>query len=447
MPFTQKSDNTRVNRPQLQYTVERKLQPGQIKLPNGQIINTKQELVSQGSKEATPIKQERKQKLTRIHEKQKEKERQNFTIHGLMAPLQLISPSHIIGSVNSDKPFMEAYLGEAQSATGNTATDIALDLVVDVLTGKALLKGARAMGDLSKTVNSGVPRKIYTQQVKKFKDNYGKEIIPTPYPGTDPEMINVVNNTHLSVLRDYFSTEKVNQIKKTMNWGDQEISELQDEILRTIGTGSNVQIKGPEDGFVDIARHHGKILGSGNSATGKHVITLNRERIPDNQTIQEGAIHEIGLHGKTASLQPEDFNTQGSYSNVVKDWFPRLAQITQKNKELSDNILQLNRRGQFLNQFSNSADVERYISDKKIPWDRYNKINDAAKYFRYVKQADETAARGYTGQLFEKLNGPDAKTINIQQLEQFYTPESVEKFKKAVLGITPTVIGIQTQED
>lgn len=447
MPFTQKSDNTRVNRPQLQYTVERKLKPGQIKLPNGQIINTKQEVVSPDSKEAAPIKQERKQKLTRRHEKQKEKERQNFTIQGLLAPLQLISPSHIIGSANSDKPFMEAYLGGNQSATGSAAADIALDLGVDILTGKALLKGAKVAGDLFKAVNSGVPRKIYTQPVKKFKDNYGKEITPTPYPGTDSEMIDIVNNAHLSVLRDYFSPEKINQIKKTMNWGNQEISELQDEILRTIGNGSDVQIKGPEDGFVDIATHHGEIMGSGNNATGKHVITLNRERIPDNQTIQEGAIHEIGLHGKTASLQPEDFNKQGSYSNVVKDWFPRLAQITQKNKELSDNILQLNRRGQFLNQFSNSADVERYISDKKIPWDRYNKINDAAKYFRYVKQADETAARGYTGQLFEKLNGPDAKTINIQQLEQFYTPESVEKFKKAVLGITPTVIGIQTQED
>lgn len=158
MPFTQKSDNTRVNRPQLQYTVERKLQPGQIKLPNGQIINTKQEVVSPDSKEAAPIKQIRKQKLTRIHEKQKEKERQNFTIHGLMAPWQLISPSHIIGSVNSDKPFMDAYLGEAQSATGNVAADLAIDLVTPAILAKS---GIRTFGIINNLKPQNIRNHLY----------------------------------------------------------------------------------------------------------------------------------------------------------------------------------------------------------------------------------------------------------------------------------------------
>ena len=59
-----------------------------------------------------------------------------------------------------------------------------------------------------------------------------------------------------------------------------------------------------------------------------------------------------------------------------------------------------------------------------------------------MTSAQEKYARGYTGQLYEKLHGPSTKTLNIKQLEEYYTPESVEKFKKALLGVTPIAVGV-----
>lgn len=283
------------------------------------------------------------------------------------------------------------------------------------------------------------PRKIKTT-TSQFKDPFGREITPTPYPGPDSELINAVDEAQLNVLRDYFSKSKINQIKTTMNWGDAEIAQLQDEILRAVGTKADVQIKGPADGFTIIGEHSGRIKGTGSNAEGYHAVTLNRERMPNLQIAEEAGIHEIGVHGKTLSMKPEDFG-KGGYSDQMKEMFPMLAEITQKNAELASELLVPNKLGNYISQFKTSADLERYFDAHNIPWDKWDKFNSKRTYFNYVNAADEKTARAYTGQLYEKLHGPEHKTQNIEQLKQFFTPESVEKFKKAVLGITP-VVGI-----
>lgn len=272
-------------------------------------------------------------------------------------------------------------------------------------------------------------------QARQFKDKYGREVIPTPYNGPDSDLIEAVSDAQKQVLRDYFSKDKINQIKKTMGWGDSEISELQDEIIRAIGNKSDVRIKGPQDGFTIIGEHKGKIVGSGPNAEGVHMVTLNRERVPNLQVAQEAGIHEIGVHGKTLSMQAEDFGKAG-YSDYIRDMFPRLAQITQKNADIADEILEFNRLGNYLNQFKTTADLERYFVEQGIPFDKWDKFNNSRRYFNYVNQADEKTARAYTGQLYEKIYGNN-KTENIQQLEKYFTPESVERFKKAVLSFTP----------
>lgn len=293
----------------------------------------------------------------------------------------------------------------------------------------------------TKTTPKTVTFEPKNSNINLFKDNYGREVTPTPFPGADQEMQNIALNTHTEVLRDYFSPQKTQQIKKTMGWGDAEISELQDEILRSVGHASDVKIKGPKEGFVDIGTHHGSVIGTGDEAYGKHVITLNRERIPDAHAVQEAVMHEIGGHGKTLSIDVGEFG-KGGYSDMVKEYFPRLTQLTSKNEELANKLLVLNENGQMLSKLKTSGDVERYMIENNLPWSQFEDLNNKRKYFQYVTSPQEKYARGYTGQLYEKLNGPSTKTLNIKQLEEYYTPESVERFKKALLGVTPIAVGV-----
>lgn len=290
-----------------------------------------------------------------------------------------------------------------------------------------------------KTHNNNKP---ITIEPAYIKDSFGKEIVLTPYPGTDTQLQGIVDDTWQQILFDYFrNPKKIEQIKQTMGWGDAEIAQLQNEILRSIGSNINIKISGVNEGFKTIGEAGGDVLGKGVDATGSYKITLNRDRIPDSQTAIEGAIHEIGGHAKTMSIAPEQLGNPKSYSKTVSEWFPYLTKLIEKNKQLGDEILELNEKGKFLSQFKNSSDVELYTEANKS-WDLFDQLLNDVKRFKYVTSSQERYARGYTGQLYEKLYGPSTKTLNIKQLEDYYTPESVEKFKKALLGITPITIGI-----
>lgn len=332
-------------------------------------------------------------------------------------------------------------LGDLFVTGTTTAVDTAIDGNASNF-GKNFLFNASAdlLGrGVGKLIGKAANRAKTKVKTSFFKDAYGREITPTPYPGPDSDLVKAVEDSQLSVLRDYFSEGKINQIKKTMNWGDAEIDELQDEIIRSMGVKTDVSIKGPEDGFTIIGQHHGEVRGTGNNSTGVHYVTLNRERIPNLQKAEEVGIHEIGGHGKTLSMQAEDFG-KGGYSDQMKEMFPRLAQITQKNSEMANEILKFNRLGQYFDKIRTVQDLERYFDANNIPWDRWDKFNNQRKYFNYATKADEKTIRAYTGQLFEKLHGPEVKTNNIESLERYFTPESVERFKQAVLGVSPLFI-------
>lgn len=284
--------------------------------------------------------------------------------------------------------------------------------------------------------------KPITTEPAYLKDPFGKEIVPTPYPGTDAQLQGVVQSTWRQVLLDYFKNpKKVEQIKQTMGWGDAEIAKLQDEMLRAIGSNIGVKISGVDDGFNMVGAAKGNVLGQGPDAKGFYQITLNRDRIPDNQIAIEGAMHEIGGHAKTLSIAPEQFGNPKRADKMVSEWFPYLTKFIEKNKQLGDEILELNEKGKFLSQFKKSQDAELYAEANKS-WDSFSQLLNEIKRFKYVTSSQEKYARGYTGQLYEKLYGPSTKTLNIKQLEEYYTPESVERFKKALLGITPIAIGV-----
>lgn len=268
---------------------------------------------------------------------------------------------------------------------------------------------------------------------KRFVDDFGREIIATPWKGTDQELLGLINKNQIEVLRDYFSPQKKEQIMQAMNWGEKEYAELKEELLRSIGTVTKGEVKGPKDGFTIIAQHSGKAVGKGSDMLGEHTITFNRERIPDEKTAVEAIMHEIGGHGKTMSIKPNK-------PNVISESFPRMTQLMQKNQELANEILQLNGRGKFFDQFANSADLEKYIYANKIPKHKAQRLFSQFKYYQYMKEIQEKAARAYTGQLMEKLGYNN--TENIKQLERFFTPETVQKFKKAVLNYgVPITIG------
>lgn len=284
--------------------------------------------------------------------------------------------------------------------------------------------------------------KPITTEPAYLKDPFGKEIVPTPYPGTDAQLQGVVQSTWHQVLLDYFKNpKKIEQIKQTMGWGDAEIAKLQDEMLRAIGSNIGIKISGVDDGFNTIGVAKGNVLGQGAKAKGFYEITLNRDRIPNNQIAIEGAMHEIGGHAKTLSIAPEQFGNPKRVDKMVSEWFPYLTKFIEKNKQLGDEILELNEKGKFLSQFKKLQDAELYAEANKS-WDSFSQLLNEIKRFKYVTSSQEKYARGYTGQLYEKLYGPSTKTLNIKQLEEFYTPESVERFKKALLGITPIAIGV-----
>ena len=259
-----------------------------------------------------------------------------------------------------------------------------------------------------------VPRDWSNPNIYKFTDNFGNEITPTPYTGDISDFWDATRQAQTESLKHYFSREKIKQIKETMGWGDTEMNEFQDELLRLLSTLAKTEVKNSNT-MKDIASHNGAMIGSGNTAIGKHTITYNKDRISSYNDILESAIHELGGHGATAGLAPEKYGINANIDKI-KLSFPRTSQLMEKNKEIADETLKLNDRG------IKASAITDFNSPEK-------------KRFNYINTIQEQRARGFTQQLMDKLV-PGYKTLNIKQLEDFYTPESVETFKNKLLQFT-----------
>ena len=270
--------------------------------------------------------------------------------------------------------------------------------------------------------------------IRYFKDDFGKEVPITPYPGTDTQLIDATNKGHLAALRHQFSQDKTEQLKSVMGWDDAAIAEYQDEILRSFGDAADIQVKGTNTGFKKIGNHKGEISQNGESVS--HSMTLNRDRIPDDATAMEAGIHEMGVHGRTLHINPSETEVEGSYSNTVAQKFPRIAEVMKKNQEIAKQTLIPNDKGKLFQQIKKSSDLERWLYENNVPAEQWEKYFNDWKYYKYVTEDQELLARGYTGQVYETID-PSRETLNIQQLKKFFTPESTEKYKKAVLSVFP----------
>lgn len=191
MPYNE-NDNIRVQKPLVPLKIKRKLQEGEIRLPSGNIMKTKQVQISQKNTEPQVLAQKRKQLQTYRNKQWKQAEMEAHTIEGLTAPLQFISPSHIIGSATSNKPFAEAYIGEYNSPTNNTAADFLLDASI----GGGLKSAVKLIG-LSKNIAGNL---INNYKDVRALNNFIKKY---DYSAIQPKMSLIFNDKKLDDTFDY----------------------------------------------------------------------------------------------------------------------------------------------------------------------------------------------------------------------------------------------------
>lgn len=270
--------------------------------------------------------------------------------------------------------------------------------------------------------------------IRYFKDGYGNEVVLTPYSGSDEELLSNLKKATKVIVDHYVNNpQKIQQVKQTMGWGDIEYNELLAELSRILRYGEG-EVKGVNDGFKAFAQSAIKgFQGEDVSMVyPNNIITLNRDRLPNDNRALEAAIHEIGGHAKTLHLDP---TVNGGIWDLLKQMYPRVTQLMEKNKEIADATLQLNEKGRFYAQFPNSSDLEIFLEEHPEYKSMTEKLFNMRRRFKYVTgDTQERAARGYTQQLMDHLGKPSD-----QGLTEFYTQPSVNEFSKKVLSIAAPI--------
>lgn len=296
---------------------------------------------------------------------------------------------------------------------------------LQTFTGNSFIKGEK-------------PLNSHSQGEAYLKDSFGKEITPTPFPGTDNELSQMAYDSQIDVLKDYFTNpQKIEQVKSEMHWGDKEYDEFQDELMRILGTQADVNIRDLQSGFTDIGSSSGKVIGEGTNAEARQKLSLNKDRIANVEQALETIIHEIGGHGKTLSIRQ---NPNDVVSTKFGKWFPRMKQFTRKNKTIADTTLELNEKGKLFSDFDSENVLKHYLKWNNYSPSEINDLLEQYRHFKYATDEQELYARGYTSQLMQNLK-PTYKTLNQEQLERYYTPESVKKYINSVLSISVPIIG------
>ena len=107
MPFTQRNDNTRVQKPLIVQPIKRKL-----------VRRVKNEEVKQDNRPQI-IRQQAQSRSDAQYKQDKMQKAQNFTIQAMLRPFVMADPSHLVGVAKSDKPFIETIGNPEVQATSN----------------------------------------------------------------------------------------------------------------------------------------------------------------------------------------------------------------------------------------------------------------------------------------------------------------------------------------
>lgn len=107
MPFTQRNDNTRVQKPLIVQPIKKKL-----------VRRVKNEEVKQDNRPQI-IRQQAQSKSDAQYKQDKMQKAQDFTIQAMLRPLMVTDLSHMFGVITSDKPFIETFGNPEVQATNN----------------------------------------------------------------------------------------------------------------------------------------------------------------------------------------------------------------------------------------------------------------------------------------------------------------------------------------
>lgn len=130
MPFTQRSDNTRVQKPLIVTPIKRKL-----------IRRTKNEEVRQDNRPQI-IRQQAQSKSNQVYRQQRMEQAQAQTTQAFLTPFSLMNIGHLIGVANSNKPLIETITDPSVEATNN---EVANFLLSSISPGQVLKAGVTAM--------------------------------------------------------------------------------------------------------------------------------------------------------------------------------------------------------------------------------------------------------------------------------------------------------------
>lgn len=117
MPFTQKNDNTRVQKPLIVTPIKRKL-----------VRRTKNEEIRQDNRPQI-IRQQAQSKSDQTYKQQKMEQAQAFTGQAFTNMFNLIMPSHLLGIVTSNKPLIETIGNPEVRVSRNELANFLLDMI------------------------------------------------------------------------------------------------------------------------------------------------------------------------------------------------------------------------------------------------------------------------------------------------------------------------------
>lgn len=238
-----------------------------------------------------------------------------------------------------------------------------------------------------------IPRDWNDPNIFRFTDRFGKEITPTPYYGSKEELQNSLVNGIIKGIKYRTSPQHMQQIQETMGWTDDQMARLSEE-FKKLSSNMSIGVGSLEEGMSDIGAYHGKYIkdSNGNVVGFKSDIYGNIDRIPNDAIAMETGAHEMGGHGLTAGIRAEQSNPQDKY-------FPLIKELMQKNKELARQIL---------------------VPINDNSWD------DAYNYFT---DDNELVTRVIAD------NALGGNTSGFEKLKEYFTPESLQKYKKVVLSL------------
>lgn len=162
MPITEKSDNTRVQKPQVHSRIKRTITK-----------RDKNAVIQQDNRTQRQREESHKQSDI-VYNKQRTQQAQNFTGQFFLNSMNLGMPSHLIGVATSNKPWIETIGNPEVQATSNEAVNFALDMTSPSKFTKAIafvpfIKTFKTVGETKKLLTAS----NYNTISKPIKDLHG----------------------------------------------------------------------------------------------------------------------------------------------------------------------------------------------------------------------------------------------------------------------------------